>query len=204
MTRKESIMIKLPPYQKSVIIGLLLSDGWLIFASKTNKNARLGLKQSLARSTYVFHVFNLLSHYCSSLPNLTSSVRVGKINYAVGFFTRSLPCFTNLHSLFYPLGIKIIPSNIYELLTPIALAHLIMGDGSPYKKTGITICTDSYTIQDVVLLINVLIIRYNINCTIHEKKEGQYRIYISKNSFETLKGIIKPYIIPSMLYKINL
>jgi hypothetical protein len=106
-------------------------------------------------------VFNLLSHYCSSLPNLTSSVRVGKINYAVGFFTRSLPCFTNLHSLFYPLGIKIIPSNIYELLTPIALAHLIMGDGSPYKKTGITICTDSYTIQDVVLLINVLIIRYN-------------------------------------------
>jgi hypothetical protein len=149
-------------------------------------------------------VFNILSHYCSSLPNLTSSVRVGKINYAIVFFTRSLSCFTDLHSLFYPKGIKIIPGNIYDLLTPIALAHLVMGDGSSYKRVGITICTDSYTIQDVVLLINVLIIRYNIICTIHEKKEGQYRIYISKNSLETLKGIIKPYIIPSMLYKINL
>jgi len=36
-------MIKLPPFQYSVIVGLLLSDGWLIFASATNKNARLGI-----------------------------------------------------------------------------------------------------------------------------------------------------------------
>lgn len=35
-----------------------------------------------------------------------------------------------LHSLFYPKGVKIIPKNIYELLTPVSLAHLIMGHGS--------------------------------------------------------------------------
>lgn len=46
-------MIKLPPYQKGLIIGLLLSDGWLTFASKTNKNARLGFQQSLTKSNYV-------------------------------------------------------------------------------------------------------------------------------------------------------
>jgi hypothetical protein len=37
-------MIKLAPYQNSVVIGLLLSDGWLSFASKINKNARLGFE----------------------------------------------------------------------------------------------------------------------------------------------------------------
>lgn len=46
LTKQESNMIKFPPYQMSVIIGLLLSDGWLIIASKTTKNARLGFAQS--------------------------------------------------------------------------------------------------------------------------------------------------------------
>ena len=93
---KLSDMIKLPPYQYSVIIGLLLSDprgppvrrgrdlhrrspraggGLLIFASATNKNARLGFSQSLSKSHYLFYVFNQLSHYCSSYPALKKSTR---------------------------------------------------------------------------------------------------------------------------------
>ena len=51
-------MIKLPTYKKNVIIGLLLSDAWLTFSSKTNKNARLGFKQSIYNKDYVFYVFN--------------------------------------------------------------------------------------------------------------------------------------------------
>ena len=37
------------------------------------------------------------------------------------------------------------PHNIYELLTPIALAHLIMGDGS-VSRHGLILCTDSYSV----------------------------------------------------------
>jgi hypothetical protein len=59
-------MVKLVPYTRDIIIGLLLSDGWLTFTSKTNKNARLGFQQSLAHASYVLFVFNKLSHYCSS------------------------------------------------------------------------------------------------------------------------------------------
>jgi len=76
-----------------------------------------------------------------------------------------MPCLTELHSLFYPDGVKIIPNNIYELLTPVALAHLIMGDGSAHKS-GLYICTDSYHITDVVRLINVLIIKYRLECNL--------------------------------------
>lgn len=48
-TKQVSLLIKLPSYQRSVIIGLLLSDGWTTIASKTSINARLGFKQSLAQ-----------------------------------------------------------------------------------------------------------------------------------------------------------
>jgi hypothetical protein len=34
------------------------------------------------------------------------------------------------------------------------------------EPAGVVICTDSFTIQDVVSLANVLIIRYGLSCNI--------------------------------------
>jgi hypothetical protein len=68
-TKQVSNIIILAPYQYSVIVGLLLSDGWIIFGSKTSKNARLGFKQSLDKSAYILFVFNILSHYYASYPH---------------------------------------------------------------------------------------------------------------------------------------
>jgi hypothetical protein len=72
-------------------------------------------------------------------------------------------CITQLHYLFYPNGVQIISNNIYELLTPVALAHMIMGDGTAIPH-GLIICTNSYSVQDVVLLMNILMIRYRLEC----------------------------------------
>jgi len=93
----------------------------------------------------------------------------GKQFFALQFVTRSMPCITELRSLFYPNGVKIIPHNIYELLTPVALAHIIMGDGEA-KSHGLIICTNNFSIQDVVRLMNVLILRYGLECTLRIKK----------------------------------
>lgn len=60
-----------------------------------------------------------------------------------------------------------------------------MGDGG-LKSKGIYICTDSYT--HVVRLMNVLIIKYDLKCTLHESSnKSGYRIYISIKSFSKLK-----------------
>ena len=202
-TKLVSSMIKLPDYYYSIVVGLLLSDGWLIISSKTSKNARLGFKQSIKNVPYVLFIFNQLSHYCSSFPNINKSKRVGKIYFELSFFTRSLPCFTELYNLFYINNVKVIPKNIYDLLSPVALAQWIQGDGW-FKSQGVYLCTDSYSIKDVVLLMNVLIIRYNLKCTLHKSsnKTG-YRIYISRKSLDELKKIVKPYFIHSMLYKLG-
>lgn len=61
-------------------------------------------------------------------------------------------------------GTKIVPNNIYDLLTPVSLAHWIMGDGNA-RPHGLILCTDSYSIEDVIKLMNVLIIKYRVECT---------------------------------------
>lgn len=74
--------IKLPPYQKSVVIGILLSDGKL-FSSKPHENPRLELKQSIKNSNYLLFVFSILSHYCNVLPYFVKNNRNDKIHLAV-------------------------------------------------------------------------------------------------------------------------
>lgn len=59
-----------------VIVGKLLSDGWLEKYS-LNSNTRFKFKQSVERAYFVLVSFLSLSHYCSSLPHLTKSKRKG-------------------------------------------------------------------------------------------------------------------------------
>lgn len=92
LTKQISEMIKLPPYQYSVIVGLILSDGWLRFISLRHKNAQLGFEQSGAHGEYVWAVFGVLSPYCNSYPIYRERTRNGKTFLSIYFFTRSLPC----------------------------------------------------------------------------------------------------------------
>lgn len=202
ITKQESNMIKLPPYQLSVVIGLLLSDGWLTFSNSRNKNVRLGFSQSEKNSVYVWYVFSILSHYCSNYPIYRTRKYLGKFNYGRQFFTRSLPCFSELYSLFYPKEVKLLPNNLYNLLTPVALAHLIMGDGA-VRPHGLIICTDSYELVDIIRLMNILMIRYRLECTLRYHTPTQPRIYIKQRSMPVLRDIVRPYMVKTMLYKIG-
>jgi hypothetical protein len=77
-----------------------------------------------------------------------------------------------------------------------------MGDGQR-REQGLVLCTDSYTIQEVVCLVNVLIIRYSLICTIREVNKDQYRIYISEKSMNNLRAIVLPYMVDMFFYKLN-
>lgn len=194
-------MLKLPAYQRSVIVGLLLSDGWLSYASVNNKYPRLGFEQTISQSHYVWFVYRTLASYCYSLPRYVHRSRKGTELVTVTFTTRHLPCLKELYHLFYLNKKKVICNNIYDLLTPVALAHFIMGDGSAVSG-GLRLSTDSFTIIEAVKLINVLIVRYRLKCTLHIIS-GKPRIFISLTSMKLLKSIVDPYIVPSMKYKLE-
>lgn len=193
----ERALIKIPISKRSLFIGIILSDATI---QKKNKggDARLQFKQKYSQFEYFYSVFFNLSHYCSWGPSVTKTILHKKIHYGLSFTTRSLSCITELHKLFYHEGKKIIPNNIYDLLTWEALAYWVMGGGS--YNTGITIQTLCFTLKELVLIINVLMIKLDLECTIH-KQDDYSVIYIKRKSLKKNLHNILPYIHPTLLYK---
>ena len=74
-----------------------------------------------------------------------------------------LPCFNYLWDLFYIDKVKTIPSNIGDLLTEVGLAFWIMDDGGLGSNGTLNLHTDSYTLAEVNLLIDVLKRNFDIN-----------------------------------------
>ena len=188
----------IPVHLRSVILGVLLSDGWL-YKNKSSKTL-LALKQK--DFEYLWFVYTKLFHYCRSLPKLTKTNINGKVFTAVMFATRVYPCFTEWYNIFYDdEGKKKVPLELYNMLTYEALAHWIMGDGTRVNK-GLTLQTQSVTVQECVFIISILIYKYDLKCSIHMQR-NQPTIYISSKSMKKLRPLILPFMCTSMKYKLG-
>ena len=73
-------MYGLTPFLHSMVLGLLLGEGWFEKNNSSFKNisinARFGLKQGLININFILFVFNLLSPFCWSMPVLSNSTRL--------------------------------------------------------------------------------------------------------------------------------
>jgi hypothetical protein len=99
------------------------------------------LNNASYRFEYVLSVFQYFYFYYNIFPFLKLQININtskNVYYTVEFYTRALPCFTEYKNIFYKNKVKILPEDIYNLLDPISLAHLIMGDGSKKKNKKIT------------------------------------------------------------------
>lgn len=190
----------IPTYHLSVLVGLLLSDAGLS-KQKKSKNARLGFKQSMIHFPFFWITFSTLSHYCSSLPYPDNAIIKNKRYYGIRLDTRAYICLTLLYDMFYKDNVKIVPLDIYNLLTPVSLAYWIMGDGSGNIWKGLYLCTDSFNDHDIIKLMNVLLIRYNIISSL-VKASGKSRIYIPSTESSKVNKLVINFIHPSMYYKI--
>lgn len=90
-----------------------------------------------------------------------------------------LPCFNVFKEMFYVLNVKIVPNNIYELLTPKGLAFWIMDDGSRHGD-GLHISVYAFSNKDVDKLMFTLQSKFNLKCSIHYNRDNKPRIYIFK------------------------
>lgn len=125
-----------------------------------------------------------------------------KLFYNLEFQTRQLKSLNEIYNLFYiELKKKIITPELFNYIDYIALAHWIQGDGARRNK-GIVLCTDCFTIKEIVLLMNILNIKFNIKSTIHfDNKKA--RIFINKKELNKIKPYIKPFFVKTFLYKID-
>jgi hypothetical protein len=187
-----------------MIVGLCLGD---LNINKQVVNARLKFSQSVIHKDYLMHLYDLFNIFCGAVPSFYSPSpdnRTGKVYPALSFKTLSLPCFNEFYELFYHDGIKIVPSNIMDLLTPIGLCYWICDDGSFCKRFRvITLSTHSFSLAEVNLLVNVLNNKFGLKSSINQSNGG-FRIRISSKSLPVLQNFLSLHMPSMMKHKIGL
>jgi len=197
---------------REILIGAILGDAH-IRQTGLNK-AFISFEQSSKKADYLNFLHELVKKEGLPLMDETvrtysrQDVRYNTQNSSLYFRTQSIEELRPLADMFLvEAGAKHIPKNIAEEFTHRSLAFLIMDDGQQVKRGGVTLCTDSFDLEEVNILKEALKLNFNLDTNIHHKKSKNgsiyERIYIPKAGLDEIKPSIIPHIHDSMLYKIN-
>lgn len=196
LTKAERLQFTLSAELREISIGLLLGD---LYSQKQNVNVRFKFSQGIVHKEYLLHLYELFKNYCPNSPKIYNGLQS-----SIYFRTYSLPIFNELHELFYPLGTKIVPVNIYELLTPLGLCYWLCDDGSFDKANrAVILNTQGFTLEEVELLINVLTDKFGLKCTL-KKERAAFAIRISSKSLPVLQSLLASKMPSVMSHKIGL
>lgn len=181
--------------QISVLIGSLLGDGTLRKALG-KLNALFEVNHTIKQKDYVDWKYEQFKMFVLTAPKARKG-NGSRIAYR--FTTQSLPVFTEFYNRFYDNKRKIIPSDLQ--LDPQALAIWFMDDGSK-SRSSFYLNTQQFSLGDQQELIQMLEDQFNLIATLNKDKI-YYRIRINTESSKRFKEIIKPFVLPSMKYKLG-
>ncbi len=190
---------------------------FVLFLDKFSGNALFEI--SLKSKDYIYYLLtNFYSYICiKNYPRAYPNHKSDKPVESYIIHSKSLTSLTALYSIWYfwsdglQIYIKIVPLNIVELLTPLALAIWLQDDGFWHKTKGtVFICTHFFTEKEVDLLIETLFNNFGL---IASKNQGKalknntlsFLIRFSKknNDLNNLISLVKPHFINSMIYKLG-
>ena len=196
-------------FQRQVLIGCCLGD--ISFNVFNTQKARIQMCQSVKYQEYLNHKYMIFKDLCSTPP----VVKVNDKYPSIYFNTVLSEELYDFSKLFFNEGIRGVPQNIKDLLTPISLAFWFMDDGTSsyiakrprqlFRRATIMMCTDRYSISEVELLVDALNTKFGIDChrVSSPSMNGRNRIYIGTKSAQKFFDIVEPYIPPIMRYKIK-
>jgi hypothetical protein len=179
-----------------ILYGLILGD--LYISRKNYENASLRFEQSIVHKEYLEHLFEKFKYLGTKNVSIKVANRKLFETFSLYFVTRQLTSITELHTLFYQEGRKIVPFNIVSLLTEKSLAYWAMDDGNNHQS-GYILNTSGFTLDDVKLLQRALNNNWNIETSIHSRN----RLYINSSSKDKFIKLVKPHFHSSMLYKLD-
>ena len=134
-----------------------------------NGGVRFIFRQSIRHKDYLFWLyefFNNRGYTSNNLPIGYTQKSGDNLYIAYRFGTYYYTSFIWLYKLFYNNNKKkVIPKNIADYLTPLALAVWIMDDGT-LKKPGVRIATNCFTLEEVELLKLALENKFNLKCSL--------------------------------------
>lgn len=188
----------------SLLFGSMLGDASM---EKDGNGSRFAFYQEKINGEHLLGIHTFLADrgYClSTKPKVfTRLTKGGKVRDFYRFRTFTYSSFNPIYSLFYVNGSKVVPTIIADYLSPIALAVWIMDDGGRVSS-GLKIATNSFTIGEVQFLCKVLNDKYGFSAKPNSAGvPNQYVININRKSIDKLAKLVKPYIHPSMIYKLK-
>jgi len=200
--------LKLNLKQRRLIIGSLLGDGTMRLG-KGAKNVGFKVEHGLAQKEYVEWKYRILKQFVFTEPKISYRYDENGQRYKKSWWFRTIrhPSLTEIYRKFYKgndyrNGRKIIPVGIRKEFTPLVLAVWIMDDGS-FSRHKIDISTYSFSLSELNILQECFRDSFDIKANYYRDRDKGYRMYFNQEATKKLIKVIRPYIIPSMMYKIG-
>jgi LAGLIDADG DNA endonuclease family len=183
--------IALTSLQRELVIGSMLGDGYLM---PTTAGYCFRVSHGPQQRRYVDWKFGILSAFVRTAPRAS-----GRSYY---FRTITHPEFSGLRRAFYGSTFqKVLPVELlYRELSPFGLAVWFMDDGAGDRKQ-LRINTQCFSQAENLVLVEFLQAKFGIAATLNKDKD-RYRVRIGEGGIERFVGLVRRYVIPSMLYKL--
>ncbi|HEC30794.1 MAG TPA: hypothetical protein ENI66_02155, partial [Candidatus Yonathbacteria bacterium] len=151
---------------------------------------------------YVDWKYEILKDIVSAAPREITRYDKKRDIYETSYYfhTRSTVELGRLHEWFYEFDRKGIPRNLKQIITPRILAVWYMDDGS-FTGSGCTFSTHSFCVDEQHYLAEILHDVFDIKTSLVRDRD-KFKLSLNKFNFSKFAGIIRPYIIDSMSYKI--
>lgn len=196
-----------------LILGSILGDGSITKhckpdISKLLLNSKLVMKHSLAQRDYanykqmLFERESIIMHQDidENVQQSTIDGRIINSQGAIIITTQRNSSFNIFRDLFYQ-NVKIVSEEVYKL-NNLGLAIWFMDDGSRHKFSYY-LHTECFSYEDHLILQDMLLKNFQITTSIHHNR-GKCVLYILAKSKNKFTEIIRPFVCPSMLYKLHL
>lgn len=194
--------LKLSQQQREVLTGLLLGDAHLETQNQ-GRTYRLKIEQSLKHQDYVQHLYEVFKPWVLTPPQPKERSSRGYTSRNCWFQTVSHGAFRFYAHQFYVEGQRRVPRLIHRWLTRRALTYWFMDDGSmkSSQSKGVILNTQSYPLNDIQRLVDVLQEKFGLQAKPRKQQEG-FQIYISGKSYERFRELVEPHLIAPMRYKL--
>jgi hypothetical protein len=191
--------ITLTDRAEQILLGTMLGDGHLrLDADSVNASGKI--EQGIKQKEWFLWKAKELEEFTNGKISYRTMVdkRTNNTYETISTLLLAHPILTKIYKQFYPKGKKVIPKEIFLKLEPLGLAVLFMDDG--YKtKFGYALCTNCFELEHIQYLRDWLYYKYRIITTVF----GQNITYIHADSRDIFTDLVKPYILPSMEYKLH-
>ena len=183
--------VPLTQIQRDLVIGSLLGDAFLM---PTTAGWCLRISHGLDQSSYVDWKFRMVASYVRTAPR-----QCGRSYY---LRTITHPELSGMREAFYAgARRKGVPIELMDSeLTAFGLAVWFMDDGASDRRQ-VRINTQGFSLTENQRLIGFLQAKFGIEATINRDKDRQ-RLRIRDASIRRFADLVRPHIIPSMLYKL--